>query len=87
MTSPWDAAADTVQVLRGEEHNIVGVSVSPPAGGDDRFSITFQTSDRRSLRVRLPATEMQSLGRVLLDLAEERFSTSTKSTPNDLEVA
>jgi hypothetical protein len=70
--NPWDAAARDVTVLRSEEHNIIGLSVSPPVGDDDRFSITFETSDRRSLRVRLPGDQLQALGLVLLDLANER---------------
>jgi hypothetical protein len=72
--NPWDAAARDVTVLRGEEHNIIGVHVSPPAGDDDRFSIEFRTTGDRVLRVRLPGDQLQSLARVLTELAEERAS-------------
>jgi hypothetical protein len=39
---------------------------------DDRFSIGFQTATGRTLRVRIPGDQLAALGRVLLDLAEER---------------
>jgi hypothetical protein len=89
MTSPWDATANTVQVLRGEEHNIVSVSCSPPVGDEDRFSIVFETSDRRSLRLRLPGNQLEALGRVLLDLANERqvLNNLTPAKRVDVEVA
>jgi hypothetical protein len=69
MSSPWDGPDREVTVLRGEEHAIIGVHVSPPVGDDGRFSITFETSDRRSLCVRLPASQLQGLADVLHDLA------------------
>jgi hypothetical protein len=71
--NPWDAAARDVTVLRSEEHNIIGVNVSPPVGDDDRFSIEFRTTGDRVLRVRLPGHVLIDLARVLTELAEERF--------------
>jgi hypothetical protein len=72
MSSPWDAASDTVQVLRAEEVSIIGLNVSPPIGDDPRFAIEFRTTGDRVLRVRLPGDQLQSLARVLTELAEER---------------
>jgi hypothetical protein len=72
--SPWDGGNHEVQVLRAEEHCIVGVYVSPPASGDDdRFAIEFRTDGGRTLRVRLPGDHLEALGQVLLDLAKERW--------------
>jgi hypothetical protein len=70
--NPWDAAGRDVTVLRSEEHNIVAVSCSPPAGDDDRFAIEFRTTGDRVLRVCLPASQLESLARVLTELAGER---------------
>ena len=58
----------------GGEHEIVGVRVElPPAGDDDdRFSIFFETSTGRTLRVRLPVKELERLARCLFEAAAER---------------
>jgi hypothetical protein len=39
---------------------------------DGRFSIGFQTATGRTLRVRMLGDQLAALGKVLLDLAEER---------------
>jgi hypothetical protein len=62
-------------VSDGGEHTIVGIHVYlPPADDpdDDRFAIGFQTATGRCLRVRMPRDQLEALGRVLLDLAQER---------------
>jgi len=58
-----------------DEHEIVGVHVSLPPNDDDddpRFAIDFVTVTGRTLRVRLPADQLEAIGRVLLDMAGER---------------
>jgi hypothetical protein len=59
-----------------EEHTIIAVSVCDNVHNDDplddRFAITFTTANGRSLRVRLPASEMKALGEALVELAKER---------------
>jgi hypothetical protein len=73
MSSPWDGPDREVTVLRGEEHDIIGVSVSPPVtGDDDRFSIEFRTVGNRVLCVRLPIDVLQSLADVLHELVNEQ---------------
>jgi hypothetical protein len=72
MASPWDGVDGAVTVLRAEEHSIIGVQVSPPANGDDRFAISFQTHSNRVLRVMLPGDQLTELARVLFALANER---------------
>jgi hypothetical protein len=72
MTSPWDGADREVTVLRGEEHDIVGVHVCPPVGDDPRFAIEFRTGGNRTLRVCLPCDQLQSLADVLHELANEQ---------------
>jgi hypothetical protein len=59
-------------MLRGEEHDIVGVHVCPPVGDDPRFAIEFRTDGNRTLRVRLPGDRLQALADVLHELARER---------------
>jgi hypothetical protein len=61
-------------VSDGGEHPVVGHVYMPPAGdpADDRFSLTFHTATGRCLRVRLDADRLEELGKLLLDLAEER---------------
>jgi hypothetical protein len=87
MTSPWDAAARDVTVLRSEEHSIIGVHVVPPAGGDDRFSIEFRTTGDRVLRVCLPGDQLQSLARVLTEVAGERlFNSEQEPVKSDQKV-
>ena len=70
--NPWDAAARGVEVLRSDEHNIVGVSVCPP-DATGRFAIEFRTDGNRTLRVALPADQLQALADVLHNLANERL--------------
>jgi hypothetical protein len=53
----------------GGEHPVVGIHVYMP---DDHFSVGFVTATGRTLRVRLHSDQLAALGRVLLDLAEER---------------
>jgi hypothetical protein len=75
MSSPWDGPDREITVLRGEEHDIIGVHVVPPVSGDDdRFAIEFRTDGNRTLRVHLPASQLQGLADVLHDLAAERGS-------------
>jgi hypothetical protein len=82
MLNPWDS--HEVTVLRsgdhlpptsdGGEHPIIGIHVYAPDDDpdDDRFAIGFQTATGRTLRVRMPGEQLVALGKVLLDLAEER---------------
>jgi hypothetical protein len=59
----------------GVEHTIVNVHVwMPPADdvSDDRFAIGFVTESGRCLRVRLPGEHLAALGKLLLELANER---------------
>jgi hypothetical protein len=79
--SPWDGCQnEEVKLLRspnelpptsdgGEEHPVVGVTVYLAT---DRFAIGFQMASGKTLRVRLSSDQLAALGRVLLDLAEER---------------
>jgi hypothetical protein len=53
----------------GEEHPVTGVTVYLAT---DRFAIGFRTESGRTLRVRMSSDQLAALGRVLLDLAEER---------------
>jgi len=39
---------------------------------DDRFAIMFQTATGRTLRVRMPVTELERLARCLFEAAAER---------------
>jgi hypothetical protein len=72
MTSPWDGPDREVTVLRGEEHSIIGVHVCPP-DATGRFAIEFRTDGNRTLRVALPADQLQALADVLHNLANERL--------------
>jgi hypothetical protein len=58
------------------EHQIVGVCLCDNTANDDpldeRFTISFTCSSGRTLRVRLPASEMKALGEALVELARER---------------
>ena len=59
----------------GAEHTIVNIHVYlPPADNpdDDRFAIGFVTETGRCLRVRLPGEHLAALGKLLLELANER---------------
>jgi hypothetical protein len=85
MTSPWDAPANAVQVLRGEEHNIMSVHVVPP-DASGRLAIEFRTDGDRCLRVYLPGGQLQSLARVLLDLANERQVNQNGSPTKRIDV-
>jgi hypothetical protein len=80
LETPWDGCQrEQVKLLRspdelpvpsdGGEHPIVGIHVYMP---DDHFSIGFVTATGRTLRVRLHSDQLAALGKVLLDLAEER---------------
>ena len=53
----------------GEEHGIVGVIVYETRS---HFAVGFRTASGQTLRIRMPADQLEALGRVLLDLAEER---------------
>ena len=72
MTSPWDGPDREITVLRSDEHDIVGVSVCPP-DATGRFAIEFRTDGNRTLRVALPADQLQALADVLHELARERW--------------
>jgi hypothetical protein len=52
----------------GEEHAITGVTVYPAS---DYFTIGFE-SEGGTLRIRMPADQLARLGKVLIQLAEER---------------
>jgi hypothetical protein len=58
-----------------EEHEIVQVCLCDSIGGldplDDRFIISFTTASGRTLRIRLPASELQALGDGLSRMARE----------------
>jgi hypothetical protein len=57
------------------EHTIEHIQVcGPPASDpeDDRYSLTFQTSTGRCLRIRIAGEHVAALGRALLALAQER---------------
>jgi len=80
LETPWDGCQrEQVRLLRsrdelpvcsdGGEHAVVGIHVYMP---DDHFSIGFVTGTGRTLRVRMHSDQLAALGRVLLDLAEER---------------
>jgi hypothetical protein len=69
--NPWDGPDREVTVLRGEECNIIGVHVCPP-DATGRFVIEFRTEGNRTLRVALPADQLQSLADVLHQLAGEQ---------------
>ena len=80
LKSPWDGCQnEQVRLLRspnelpptsdGGEHPVVGIHVYM---NDDHFSIGFVTGTGRTLRVRMHSDQLAALGRVLLDLAEER---------------
>ena len=71
--NPWDAVARGVEVLRSDEHDIVGVHVCPPVGDDPRFAIEFRTVGNRTLRVCLPSDQLQALADVLHEIASERL--------------
>jgi hypothetical protein len=76
MVNPWDGCGHEIRLLRdGGEHVVIGIEVfTPPAddSDDDRFSIGFQTATGGTLRVRLPGEQLAALGKVLLNLVEER---------------
>jgi hypothetical protein len=59
-----------------EQHEIVQVCLCDSIGADDplddRFIISFTTASGRTLRIRLPASELQALGEGLLRMARER---------------
>jgi hypothetical protein len=58
----------------GTEHSIIGIHVCdvPDDPEDPRLVIGFQTSDGRTLRVRLHADRLTELARVLFSMAQER---------------
>jgi hypothetical protein len=60
-----------------EEHAIVAVHLCDSIGAadpfDERFVISFTTASGRTLRIRLPASELQALGEGLLRMARERL--------------
>jgi hypothetical protein len=71
--------------MRGD-HVVTSVAVLTPAANDpdDRFSLAFETSDHRTLRLRLPGAQLVALGTLLLQLAEARRSIrgpTTASSP------
>jgi hypothetical protein len=53
----------------GEEHGVVGVTVYEARS---HFALGFRTASGQTLRIRMPADQLAALGKVLLDLAEER---------------
>jgi hypothetical protein len=60
-----------------EEHAIVQVVLCDSIGDsdpiDDRFVISFTTASGKTLRIRLPASELRALGEGLLRMARERL--------------
>lgn len=69
------SSAELPETSDGAEHCVVGIHVClPPADDPDdpRFAIGFETASGRVLRVRLPVDELQALGRMLLELEDER---------------
>jgi hypothetical protein len=72
LGSPWDQ--QEIRLLRDDgEREIVGIDVRMSDDpSDDRFAIGFQTSDGRTLQVRMPADQLVRLGTLLLRLAEEQ---------------
>jgi hypothetical protein len=73
LGSPWDQ--QEVRLLRDEgDHAVVGVAVHAPPEDDpdDRFALAFETSDHRTLRLRLPGDQLVALGETLLRLAQAR---------------
>jgi hypothetical protein len=71
MSSPWDGPDREITVLRGEEYDIIGVSVCPP-DATGRFAIEFRTDENRTLKVMLPCSQLQALADVLHELANEQ---------------
>jgi hypothetical protein len=59
-----------------EEHEIVSIHCCDASRNldpaDDRFTLSFTCASGRTLRLRLPAIEMQALGRALLGMGAER---------------
>ena len=83
MEAPWDGCQhEQVTLLRsadalpptsdGGEHVVTGIHIFMGDPDDPRFAIGFQTLAGRCLRVRLPADQLEAIGRVLLELAGER---------------
>jgi hypothetical protein len=85
MASPWDPDRE-VTVLRGEEHNIIGVHVcEPDASG--RFAIQLTTDGNRTLRLMLPCAQLQALADVLHDLAAERERSFHETQESEAQAA
>jgi hypothetical protein len=68
--------ADLVEPSDHEQHEVVSIHCCDNSRNDDplddRFVLSFTCSSGRTLRLRLPASEMQPLGRALLGMAAER---------------
>jgi hypothetical protein len=69
-------AADLPEPTDHGEHEIVSIHCCDASRNDDplddRFTLSFTTASGRTLRLRLPAVEMQALGRALLGMGRER---------------
>jgi hypothetical protein len=68
--------ADLVEPTDHAQHEVVSIHVCDNTRNDDplddRFVLSFTTSDARTLRLRLPASEMRALGHALIGMARER---------------
>jgi hypothetical protein len=74
MLNPWDDR-EQVRLLHETELCIVGITVNAPEDvDDDRFSLMFETSDHRVLRLRLPIAQLIELAETLLHLRDARRS-------------